>query len=807
MPSLSFGLLAAPLLSGLFPTVAGLPSGRPVQVRDAFTRLGCFTDTDAAHRALAADFKGDDTMTVEMCAEYCSAYQFFGIEYGRECYCGNERDAGSLTAPDADCSFACPGDASETCGAGSRIEIYTNNGYTPPTPPAAPAGAPYLGCFVDSAERALPDRIVSEADMTAAKCAANCDGYAYFGTQWSSECYCGNTAPTETAPESDCNMQCSGDATELCGAGMRLSVYGPVGSTTPPPVVETPNPATVGDYVYDGCYTDSIALRVLSGDTISSDDMTLASCAAICSGYSYFGVEFGIQCFCGTTLDPSGVKSPETDCTIRCPGDDSLICGDANRLTVYKKTAVPDAPSNLATVGAFKYQSCWTDAVGARSLQAKDEARSDMTVEICAAFCDGYAFFGVEYATECYCGNELAGGETAAEEDCSQLCAGNPSQWCGGASRINLYAVNPFVVSSSSALPDSTTSASETTDIPDPETTSSAPEATDVSETTTTSAPTEATTTSPPEATDAPTTDVPSTTFAATSTAVDEQTATITPAPVLTTVTTCGGLTRVAGQSSCYWKLPGDCTSLSSTSMEWFDAYMAIDSCTGAFDYALSSVVSTCFPDFFDEDGDANTIYSCLTSAAVCSSTTACATNTYTVGQEPTITGPVFPSATPFELQNPGFETGTLDGWTKNPYAAPFNAIDVSGARVHSGSMAMRAVFLNDNGRGDWYSQTMQGVPGGNYTLSMWVSHDNPTGSNCIVNLVVQPVVTYPQNGLDLRGVPAGGWNYVSIDFQTAASWTTLSFLYSCEVTGGIGAASGKNTLYFDDFALVSRDA
>jgi hypothetical protein len=35
--------------------------------------------------------------------------------------------------------------------------------------------------------------------------------------------------------------------------------------------------------------------------------MTLASCAAICTGYTYFGVEYGIQCFCGTALDPSGV--------------------------------------------------------------------------------------------------------------------------------------------------------------------------------------------------------------------------------------------------------------------------------------------------------------------------------------------------------------------------------------------------------------------------------------------------------------------------------------------------------------------
>jgi hypothetical protein len=371
MPSLSFGLLAAPLLSGLFSTATALPSRRPIPVSAraaAFTRSGCYTDTDAGNRALSGDFKGDDTMTVEMCAEYCSAYQFFGIEYGRECYCGNERNANSVSAPDTDCNFACPGDATETCGAGSRLEIYINNGYTAPEPTVPDVGAPYLGCFVDNAARVLPDRIISEDDMTAAKCAANCDGYLYFGTQWSRECYCGNDEPTEAAPASDCNMPCSGDATEICGAGMRLTVYGPVGTTTPPVVVEPTNPAAVGDYDYDGCYTDSIALRVLSGQTISSDDMTLASCASICAGYAYFGVEYGIQCFCGTELDASTTKSPETECTMPCPGDNSLICGDANRLTVYKKKATPAAPSSPAAAGSFKYQSCWTDSVGERSL-------------------------------------------------------------------------------------------------------------------------------------------------------------------------------------------------------------------------------------------------------------------------------------------------------------------------------------------------------------------------------------------------------------------------------------------------------
>lgn len=170
MPSLSLRHLAGPALLWplLLSAVAGLPSSRPVSSRAAFTHLGCFIDVP--QRALTADFKGDDDMTVEMCAEYCTPYQYFGVEYGRECYCGNDRAADSVAASDADCSFACAGDTSETCGAGMRLNVYTNNAYSTSKPAdTAPPGTPYFGCFVDAAARVLPERVISADDVTPAK--------------------------------------------------------------------------------------------------------------------------------------------------------------------------------------------------------------------------------------------------------------------------------------------------------------------------------------------------------------------------------------------------------------------------------------------------------------------------------------------------------------------------------------------------------------------------------------------------------------------------------------------------------------
>ena len=65
--------------------------------------------------------------------------------------------------------------------------------------------------------------------MTEESCIAFCGGKgaAYAGLEYASECYCGNTldSTASAAPASDCNMACSGNSTEACGAGNRLTLF------------------------------------------------------------------------------------------------------------------------------------------------------------------------------------------------------------------------------------------------------------------------------------------------------------------------------------------------------------------------------------------------------------------------------------------------------------------------------------------------------------------------------------------------------------------------------------------------------
>lgn len=71
-------------------------------------------------------------MTIEACLERCWEYRYAGVEYGRECWCGDvldfrgEADATpGRTVADSECSFPCPGDERVSCGAGVRLSLYT----------------------------------------------------------------------------------------------------------------------------------------------------------------------------------------------------------------------------------------------------------------------------------------------------------------------------------------------------------------------------------------------------------------------------------------------------------------------------------------------------------------------------------------------------------------------------------------------------------------------------------------------------------------------------------------------------------
>jgi len=86
----------------------------------------------------------------------------------------------------------------------------------------------YQGCFVDDPFRQLQHQPSVSGGMTVEACTSACQaaGYPLAGLEYASQCFCDSFLQgTNRFPDSQCNMVCTGNSAEFCGAGNRLQVY------------------------------------------------------------------------------------------------------------------------------------------------------------------------------------------------------------------------------------------------------------------------------------------------------------------------------------------------------------------------------------------------------------------------------------------------------------------------------------------------------------------------------------------------------------------------------------------------------
>ncbi|KAF4819422.1 WSC domain-containing protein [Colletotrichum tropicale] len=328
-----------------------------------------------------------------------------------------------------------------------------------------PTGFKYLGCYTDSpgnrqlARASYVDYSRMTEESSIAFCSAK--GFPYAGVEYASECYCDySLGPLATKqPESDCNFACTGDSTEPCGAGDRLSVFTTTVAAAAGPGV---NPGSAG-WASLGCYKDNIPGRILAYRTgVAADDslMSVLQCTTACkaAGFSCAGVEYSSECYCDNQI-LSTAANGQTGCNMLCSGNSTEYCGGGNFINVYKSSA---APKTASTVPAgWTGQGCLKDNVLGRALgvgMAVTGGPASMTVESCVAACSaaGYQIAGVEYSQECWCDNQIQNGGvlTLPTDGCNMLCRGNTYETCGGSNRLNIYAsynLNLALPSSSSS--------------------------------------------------------------------------------------------------------------------------------------------------------------------------------------------------------------------------------------------------------------------------------------------------------------------------------------------------------------------
>ncbi|KAK4626052.1 WSC domain-containing protein [Fulvia fulva] len=205
-------------------------------------------------------------------------------------------------------------------------------------------------------------------------------------------------------------------------------------------------PATVVGFRSVGCYSDNSNFngqRTLKHSSSRNDAMTLDLCAQTCSNFKYFGVEYGTECYCSSTLTERTLQLLPSACNHPCAGNSSQPCGAGNALNIFEKASDPPTlpPVTPKAAGEFYHVACLKDSTSPRRLPNVGIYGPEVSVQLCAKICNGYEYFGVEYARERFCGDktDLKAELPERQSACNMLCAGNVSEFCGGVNQISVY--------------------------------------------------------------------------------------------------------------------------------------------------------------------------------------------------------------------------------------------------------------------------------------------------------------------------------------------------------------------------------
>ncbi|KAL8992786.1 MAG: hypothetical protein Q9169_006835 [Polycauliona sp. 2 TL-2023] len=117
--------------------------------------------------------------------------------------------------------------------------------------------------------------------------------------------------------------------------------------------------SSYGFYTLAGCYAAPPSGYLLDGKTSVSVGMTLASCASYCTGSTFFALQNGNQCLCGSKA-PTTPLVGSGKCNTGCSGNPSEHCGTSNTCIVY--TSSPPPPPG-GSVSVTTYTTTGTNGI------------------------------------------------------------------------------------------------------------------------------------------------------------------------------------------------------------------------------------------------------------------------------------------------------------------------------------------------------------------------------------------------------------------------------------------------------------
>ncbi len=417
------------------------PTGpaRKAVVNQTWNLQGCWTEATNM-RALSDKTYADDKMTLESCGTFCKGFTYFGVEYGRECYCGNKLNDGSIKAQQNDCSFICPGDGSEYCGAGNRLELYIK----------APATSSSTTTTATSSSTPSPSATVSSAS--------------------SSSTVSSSATPTDNKLPTDSSSSASSSTTPVTTSTTSSSTTATTSSTTTTSSTATTSSTTTttpSSATTSSATTSSTTSTPSTSSATTSSTTTTPSATSSTSSTSSTSNTSSTSSTVVTSSSASSSTATSSATTSSATSTPSTTTTTSKTSSSTTTSAKPTSTSPVISEGNvnYTYYGCFSEPNKGRLLttQIYNNA-TDQSIEKCLQKCDaaqaGYNFAGVEYGQECWCGTTLRldGGQSATTpgknvsgSDCSFLCPGNKTEYCGAGVRLSTYVLKSWLKKQSAA--------------------------------------------------------------------------------------------------------------------------------------------------------------------------------------------------------------------------------------------------------------------------------------------------------------------------------------------------------------------
>uniref|UniRef100_A0A1I8J1D5 WSC domain-containing protein n=1 Tax=Macrostomum lignano TaxID=282301 RepID=A0A1I8J1D5_9PLAT len=312
----------------------------------------------------------------------------------------------------------------------------------------------FVGCYIDKKKRDLPV-MAGSGSMSIPKCYRLCRAkkYAYFGVQYSKECWCGNSyGKYGKRSKSECRMKCSGKKSTFCGSSWRNSIY-----TTGLPARRRPR---VSRLPLSRCSQHSVGWngkcsRAIDGNTNQNYGKKSCTHTRTATGAWWQARTsrraritsvriYNRRDCCANRLRNFVIKVDGRVCasyrSSRAFSVRTFRCNAVGRtVRIQTRNRVPLTLCEVQVFGRYakgrsrsrtpgmRFVGCYIDKKK-RDLPVMAGSGS-MSIPKCYRLCRAkkYAYFGVQYSKECWCGNSYGKYGKRSKSECRMKCSGKKS--------------------------------------------------------------------------------------------------------------------------------------------------------------------------------------------------------------------------------------------------------------------------------------------------------------------------------------------------------------------------------------------